>query len=99
MLQTVDNDVEAHPYKQYAAMGESPATADVILEKDEIYNLIDFIEVEFINAVRKDEEIDNINYIVSMMNVLQKLRLAYASIKLEEEAQNLIRRNTNENCD
>lgn len=85
MVQIVGENIEAHSYKQYAAEGQSPATADITLEKDEIYNLIDFIEIEFIDAVRKDEEIDNIDYIVSMMNALQKLRLAYAGIKLEEE--------------
>ena len=59
----------------------------ITLDKDELYNIIDFIEVEFINVIRNDTEIDNIDYIVSMMSALQKFRLAYASIKLEEESE------------
>ena len=66
------------------AEGQSPVTAEVTLEKDELYNLIDFIEIEFIDAIRRDEEIDNIDYVVTMMNALQKLRAAYACLKLEE---------------
>ena len=87
MMQVVGEGVEAHPYKEYAvdaAEGQSPITADVTLEKDELYNLIDFIEIEFIDAIRRDEEIDNIDYVVNMMNALQKLRAAYACLKLEE---------------
>lgn len=86
MVQVVGDTVEAHPYKAYSASAKSPLTETVTLDKDELYNIIDFIEVEFINAIRNDTEIDNIDYIVSMMSVLQKFRLAYASIKLEEES-------------
>jgi hypothetical protein len=86
----VGNITNAHPYKQYAAAEQTPITADITLEKDEIYNLIEFIEIEFINSVRNDENIDNIDYIISMMNALQKLRLAYASIKLDEESAKII---------
>lgn len=87
MMQIVGDTVEAHPYKTHSASVKSPLTETVTLDKDELYNIIDFIEVEFINAVRNDTEIDNIDYIVSMMSVLQKFRLAYASIKLEEESE------------
>lgn len=86
MMQVVDDAVEAHPYKTYAASAKSPLTETVTLDKDELYNIIDFIEIEFINSIRNDTDIDNIDYVVSMMNVLQKFRLAYASIKLEEES-------------
>ena len=86
MMQVVGDTVEAHPYKTYSVSAKSPLTEAVTLDKDELYNIIDFIEVEFINAVRNDTEIDNIDYIVSMMSALQKFHLAYASIKLEEES-------------
>lgn len=87
MVQISSENVGARPYKQYSATGVSQPTADVTLEKDEIYNLIEFIEIEFIDSIRKDEEIDNIEYIVSMMNAFQKLKFAYASVKLEEESE------------
>lgn len=87
MMQVVGENIEAHPDKEYSvyvAEWQSPVTAEVTLEKDELYNLIDFIEIEFIDAIRRDEEIDNIDYVVTMMNALQKLRAAYACLKLAE---------------
>lgn len=79
--------MEAHPYKTHSVSAKSLQTETVTLDKDELYNVIDFIEVEFIDSIRNDTEIDNIDYIVSMMSALQKFRLAYASIKLEEESE------------
>ena len=60
---------------------------EVILNKDELNNVIEFIELNFIDSIRNDLNIDNIDYIISMMSALQKFRLAYASIKLEAESQ------------
>lgn len=48
----------------------------VELTESQIDNLIDFIECEFIDSVRKDADMDNIDYIVDMMNALQILRRA-----------------------
>lgn len=64
-----------------------PPRAEVTLDKDELDNVIEFIELNFIESIRNDLDIDNIDYIISMMSALQKFRLAYASIKLEEESQ------------
>ena len=64
-----------------------PPRAEVTLDKDELSNVIEFIELNFIESIRNDLDIDNIEYIISMMSALQKFRLAYASIKLEEESQ------------
>ena len=64
-----------------------PPRAEVTLDKDELDNVIEFIELNFIESIRNDLDIDNIEYIISMMSALQKFRLAYASIKLEEESQ------------
>lgn len=64
-----------------------PPRAEVTLDKDELDNVIEFIELNFIESIRNDPDIDNIDYIISMMSALQKFRLAYASIKLEEESQ------------
>ena len=78
---------EAKPYKEYSTAPKSQLTATVVFDKDELYNLIDFIEIEFIDSIRRDEEVDNIDYIISMMNALQKLRCAHNSL-MKEEATN-----------
>ena len=75
---------EAKPYKEYSTAQKSQLTATVVFDKDELYNLLDFIEIEFIDSIRRDEEVDNIDYIISMMNALQKLRCAHNSLKKEE---------------
>ena len=64
-----------------------PPRAEVTLDKDELNNVIEFIELNFIESIRNAPDIDNIDYIISVMNALQKFRLAYASIKLEEESK------------
>lgn len=63
-----------------------PTRAEVTLDKDELDNVIEFIELNFIESIRNDPDIDNIDYIISMMSALQKFRIAYASIKLDEES-------------
>lgn len=78
---------ETKPYKNSSVSPKSKLTEIVLLDKDELYNIIDFIEAEFIRAVRDDEDIDNIDYVVSMMNALQKFRSAYESIKQQEESK------------
>ena len=75
---------EAKPYKEYSTAPKSQLMTTVVFDKDELYNLIDFIEIEFIDSIRRDEEVDNIDYIISMMNALQKLRCAHNSLKKEE---------------
>lgn len=46
------------------------------LSRSQIDNLINFIELEFIDSIRRDEEIDNIDYIINMMETLKTLRAA-----------------------
>ena len=75
---------EAKPYKEYSTAPKSQLTATIVFDKDELCNLIDFIEIEFIDSIRRDEEVDNIDYIISMMSALQKLRCAHNSLKKEE---------------
>lgn len=55
------------------------------LTKSQVSNLIDFIEIDFYDAIRKDTDIDNIDYAIDMMNSLQVLRKALADAKDEEE--------------
>lgn len=64
----------------------------VTFDKTELDNIIEFIEIEFLDSIRRDPEIDNIEYVVSMMSVLQKLRFAYDSL-LNEESET-----DNEDC-
>ena len=55
------------------------------LTKSQVSNLIDFIEIDFYDAISKDTDIDNIDYAIDMMNALQVLRKALADAKDEEE--------------
>lgn len=49
-------------------------TLPVEFTKSQVDNLVEFIEWNFIDIIRKDEEVDNINYIIDMMETLKKLR-------------------------
>lgn len=53
-----------------------PETMNISLTESQIDNLIEFIEFNFIDVVRSQEDIDNINYIIDMMEALKKLRYA-----------------------
>lgn len=53
-----------------------PETMSVSFTESQIDNLIEFIEFNFIDVVRNQEDIDNINYIIDMMEALKKLRCA-----------------------
>lgn len=55
-------------------------TLNVELTKSQVDNLIEFIELNFIQSVREDTDIDNIDYIVDMMDALKTLRLASKSV-------------------
>lgn len=57
------------------------------LTKSQVSNLIDFIEIEFYEAIRKDPDIDNIDYAIDMMNTLQILRRALIVEKSDEKVQ------------
>lgn len=48
----------------------------IVLTESQLKNVIEFIEVEFIDSIRRDEDIDNIDYVIDMMNALQALRYA-----------------------
>lgn len=56
----------------------------VFLTKSQIDNLIEFIELHFIDSIRDDEDIDNIEYIISMMDALRELRRESAEAEKEE---------------
>lgn len=49
---------------------------NISLTISQIENLKEFIEFEFIGSIRDDEDIDNIDYIVNMMDAYKKLKEA-----------------------
>lgn len=51
--------------------------------KSQVDNLIEFIELNFIDVVRNDTDIDNIDYVVDMMDALTKLRQARSAMQKE----------------
>lgn len=53
---------------------DNEKTLPVELTKSQVENLIEFIELNFIDIIRKDEGIDNIEYVIDMMEALKKLR-------------------------
>lgn len=81
---SVETVTEAKPHKNCSTAPKSQLTTTVEFDKDELYNLVDFIEIEFIDSIRRNDAIDNIDYVVSMMNALQKLRSAHDYLKKEE---------------
>lgn len=51
--------------------------------KSQVDNLIEFIELNFIDVVRNDTDIDNIDYVVDMMDALVKLRQTRSAMQKE----------------
>ena len=47
---------------------------EIKLTKSQAENLLSFFEFEFIPSIQRDEEIDNINYLVEMCDVYRMLR-------------------------
>lgn len=56
------------------------------LTKSQVENLIEFVEFHFINSVREDADIDNIDYIVDMMDAFTKLRNTLEVMKLKDKS-------------
>lgn len=53
---------------------------NVALTKSQVDNLIEFIELNFIQSIREDTNIDNIDYIVDVMDALKTLRLSSKTV-------------------
>ena len=47
---------------------------EIKLTKSQAENLLSFFEFEFIPSIQRDDEIDNIDYLVEMCEVYKKLR-------------------------
>ncbi len=54
--------------------GVNPKTIE--LTDAQIDNLIELLDMNFIKIIREDEEVDNMDYIVSMCDVFVKLKKA-----------------------
>ena len=54
------------------------------LKKSQVENLIEFIELHFIDSIRDDTDVDNIDYVVDMMDTLTKLRDTLTVMTLAE---------------
>ena len=55
-------------------------TLNVALTKSRVDNLVEFVELNFIQSIRDDTDVDNIDYIVDMMDALKTLRLVSKSV-------------------
>ena len=51
--------------------------------KSQVDNLIEFIELNFIDIFRNDIGVDNIDYVVDMMDALTKLRQTRSAMQKE----------------
>lgn len=53
---------------------ENETTKIVFLTDEELREVIDFIEVEFYETIRRDTDIDVIDYAMNLMSALKKFR-------------------------
>ena len=56
----------------------------ITLSQDEVDNLVEFFELEFLPMVRKDDTIDNLRYLTSMGDVFRKLEEAQKRLKAKD---------------
>ena len=55
-------------------------TLNVALTKSQVDNLVEFVELNFTQSIRDDTGVDNIDYVVDMMDALKTLRLVSKSV-------------------
>ncbi|MBQ1471128.1 MAG: hypothetical protein IIZ34_02075 [Eubacterium sp.] len=56
----------------------------ITLSQDEVDNLVEFFELEFLPMVRKDDTIDNMRYLTSMGDAFRKLENAQKRLKAKD---------------
>lgn len=56
----------------------------ITFTKDEVDNLVEFMELEFLPMIRKDESIDNMRYLTTMGDVFRKLEAAQRRLKARD---------------
>ena len=54
---------------------------------DDAKNIVEFIELWFIPSIRQDEEIDNINYLKSILKVYDEMKKISRSVPSSERNQ------------
>ena len=54
------------------------------LTEDEVDNLIEFFDLEFLSMLRQDDSIDNMRYLTSMSSVFRKLENAQKRMKAKD---------------
>ena len=54
---------------------------EIELSESQCRNLADFIEMHFIDSIRNDTDIDNINYVVDMCKAYEILKKALETMK------------------
>ena len=56
----------------------------IAFSKDELDNLVEFFELEFLSMIRRDDTIDNLRYLTSMGDVFRKLENAQKRLKAKD---------------
>ena len=56
----------------------------ITFSKDEVDNLVEFFELEFLSMIRRDDGIDNMRYLTSMGDVFRKLENAQKRFKAKD---------------
>ena len=62
----------------------------ITLSQDEVDNLVEFFELEFLPMVQKDDTIDNLRYLTSMGAVYGKLEAAQKRLTEESDILNAL---------
>lgn len=58
----------------------------VMLTASQIENLMDFIDLEFIASIRRDEDVDNIAYLRDISDAYMTLKAKYDELKKDGES-------------
>lgn len=61
-------------------------TAAIILTEDQLTSLVDFYETGFVDYIRNDTGIENIQYIANLCDIYKLAKEAYDKIKKESGA-------------
>ena len=56
----------------------------IAFSKDEMDNLVEFFELEFLSMIRRGDSIDNMRYLTSMGDVFRKLENAQKRLKAKD---------------
>lgn len=81
----VEDDHVGHmPLSQKLSAEGKMLQTRIAFSKDEVDNLVEFFELEFLSMVRRDDGIDNMRYLTSMGGVFRKLEEAQKRLKAKD---------------